>query len=42
MGVRPGDGGVPDSYFLAWKNQYYDPLKQTHYIAYHDFVSPEA
>lgn len=40
-GVRPGDGGVPDSYFLAWKNQYYDPLKQTHYIAYRDFVSPE-
>ena len=40
-GVRPGDDGVPDSYFLAWKNQYYDPLKQTHYIAYRDFVSPE-
>lgn len=40
-GVRPEDGGVPDPYFLAWENQYYDPAKKTHYIAYRDFVSPE-
>ena len=39
-GIRPEDEGNPDSYYLAWKNEYNpDGTKEdTHYIAYKDFV----